>query len=85
MLSLQGGCVRRGASRVLCDVDLRLEPGEVLGVLGPNGAGKSTLVGAMSGELPLNAGELLAVPLTVLTYPDLLSLKDYLYILFYLL
>ncbi|HAQ87582.1 MAG TPA: heme ABC transporter ATP-binding protein, partial [Pseudomonas sp.] len=44
MLSLQGGCVRRGASNVLVDVDVRLKPGEVLGVLGPNGAGKSTLV-----------------------------------------
>ena len=59
MLSLQGGCVRRGASNVLVDVDVRLKPGEVLGVLGPNGAGKSTLVGALSGELPLNAGEVL--------------------------
>lgn len=59
MLSLLQGSIRRGASNVLAGVNVKLEPGEVLGVLGPNGAGKSTLVGAMSGELPVSAGEVL--------------------------
>lgn len=59
MLSLIQGTVRRGSANVLAGVDVKLEPGEVLGVLGPNGAGKSTLVGAMSGELPVSAGEVL--------------------------
>jgi branched-chain amino acid transport system permease protein len=35
--------------RVLKEVDLRLEPGEALGLIGPNGAGKTTLVNVLSG------------------------------------
>jgi simple sugar transport system ATP-binding protein len=33
-----------GAITALTDVDLAIEPGEVLGLMGDNGAGKSTLV-----------------------------------------
>jgi ABC-2 type transport system ATP-binding protein len=40
---------RRGQMRrVVSDVTLRMQPGEVLGVLGPNGCGKSTLVRMVS-------------------------------------
>lgn len=56
MLRADNLCVRRGAAMVLADVDLRLQPGEVLGVLGPNGAGKSTLLGALCGELHADGG-----------------------------
>ncbi|HET8986701.1 MAG TPA: ABC transporter ATP-binding protein [Trueperaceae bacterium] len=38
-------------------VSLLLEHGRCVSVVGPNGAGKSTLVGALSGQLPLAAGE----------------------------
>lgn len=51
MLRAQNLHIHRGRKTVLADVDLLLEPGEVLGVLGPNGAGKSTLLAALSGEL----------------------------------
>jgi ABC-2 type transport system ATP-binding protein len=38
-------------------VDLRVEPGRILGVIGPNGAGKSTLMQAIVGLIPYE-GEL---------------------------
>lgn len=35
--------------RVLCDINLTIEPGRKVALIGPNGAGKSTLLLAMSG------------------------------------
>ncbi len=51
MLRAENLAVRRGGKLVLTDINLELQPGEVLGVLGPNGAGKSTLLDALGGEL----------------------------------
>jgi len=51
--------LRRGRREILRGVDLRLGPGEFLGVLGPNGAGKSTLLAAIAGELSPAEGEIL--------------------------
>ena len=45
--------------RVLNDLSLELERGEVVGLLGPNGAGKSTAIGLMAGQIPLRCGEVL--------------------------
>lgn len=38
-----------GAHRVLDEVSLRVEPGEIVGLIGANGAGKTTLVDALTG------------------------------------
>ena len=48
-------CGYRGR-QVLHDVDLTVEPGELLALVGPNGAGKTTLFRALSGELSATAG-----------------------------
>jgi branched-chain amino acid transport system ATP-binding protein len=46
-----------GKIRVLHGIDLSIAGGEVVALLGPNGAGKTTLLRAISGLLPVNAGQ----------------------------
>jgi simple sugar transport system ATP-binding protein len=58
VLELRGLSKSFGAIRALSDVDLALEPGEVLGLMGDNGAGKSTLVRIMAGNFPATTGEM---------------------------
>ena len=57
LLSARALAVDRGGKRVLEGVSLDLAAGEALAVVGPNAAGKSTLVRALSGLLPVAAGE----------------------------
>ena len=45
-----------GKIRVLYGIDLQVSAGEVVALLGPNGAGKTTLLRALSGLLPVGAG-----------------------------
>jgi branched-chain amino acid transport system ATP-binding protein len=46
-----------GEARAIRDVDLEVEPGEVVALLGPNGAGKTTTALALAGELRPMAGK----------------------------
>jgi len=41
------------------DIDLKLYPGEVLGIVGESGSGKSTLLNCLSGRLPPSAGNII--------------------------
>jgi ABC-2 type transport system ATP-binding protein len=61
-----------GSKAALIDLDMRVEPGEILGFLGPNGAGKSTTVKILTGLMPADSGraivaghEIAAEPLEV--------------------
>src|SRR5512132_663314 len=52
MLKIQTLSVSYGSRRILHDVSLEVQSGEVLALIGPNGAGKSTLIRAVSGVIP---------------------------------
>ena len=44
-------------SRVLEDVNLRIMPGDFVGLLGPSGSGKTTLLRTVLGAVPVQSGE----------------------------
>ncbi|MDO5657193.1 MAG: type I secretion system permease/ATPase [Paracoccus sp. (in: a-proteobacteria)] len=48
----------RAGPPILQGIGLRVGPGQVLGITGPTGAGKSTLALALTGALPLSAGQI---------------------------
>ena len=48
-LEVRGLTVRFGGTTALSDLDLVVEPGEIVGLIGPNGAGKSTAIEAITG------------------------------------
>lgn len=55
---VEGLSVSYERTRVLSNIYLEVENGQVLGVVGPNGAGKSTLFKAILGLVKLNAGQI---------------------------
>ncbi len=59
VLQARGVSAGYGPQAVIHDVDLEVEPGEVVGLLGANGAGKTTTLLTLAGELPLLSGEVL--------------------------
>ncbi|MGZ9226838.1 MAG: ABC transporter ATP-binding protein, partial [Anaerolineales bacterium] len=52
MLKIEELSVFYGQRKILHNVTLSVQSGEVLALIGPNGAGKSTLVRAVSGVIP---------------------------------
>lgn len=52
LLELRGLCVSYGPVEAVHQVNLSVQPGEIVTVIGPNGAGKTTLLSAAMGLLP---------------------------------
>jgi branched-chain amino acid transport system ATP-binding protein len=59
LLVLDGVVVNFGGVTAVDDVNLRAEPGEVVGIIGPNGAGKTTLFDVVSGVRVPDRGRVL--------------------------
>src|SRR5947199_2817826 len=57
---LEASGIRTGYGRlpVVFNVDLEVKEGEIVALLGANGAGKTTTLRALSGMLPLSAGDI---------------------------
>ena len=51
------------------DLNLRVEPGEILGFLGPNGAGKSTTVKILTGLIQPGSGRAMVAGYDVVEKP----------------
>jgi branched-chain amino acid transport system ATP-binding protein len=56
MLEVAGLSAGYGRVQVLWDVDLSVGQQQIVALVGPNGAGKSTLLRALSGMIPISAG-----------------------------
>ena len=55
-IRIKGLSVSYGNKRVLTNIHLDIESGNVYGIIGPNGAGKSTLFKSILGLIDINAG-----------------------------
>jgi len=58
-----------GTKVAVANLDLHVEPGEILGFLGPNGAGKSTTVKVLAGLIRPDSGRASVCGFDVLTQP----------------
>jgi iron complex transport system ATP-binding protein len=57
MLKIKNLSVDYDSRRILHEISLNVQSGEVLALIGPNGAGKSTLIRAISGVVPIAGGQ----------------------------
>jgi ATP-binding cassette subfamily F protein 3 len=57
MIELKDLTLRRGGRLLLEHANVRIQPGQRVGVIGANGCGKSSLFGLLRGELHADAGE----------------------------
>jgi branched-chain amino acid transport system ATP-binding protein len=68
VLSARGITVSFGGVHAVVDVDLDVEPGQLVGLIGPNGAGKTTFIDAVTGfvqhggSVELDGADISALP-----------------------
>jgi ABC-2 type transport system ATP-binding protein len=59
MIEVRGLTKRYGLGAGIENLDLEVQPGEVVALVGPNGAGKSTALRAVAGQILPDAGQIL--------------------------
>ena len=59
LLELRGVSLAFGGLKVVSELDLHVEQGQVVSVIGPNGAGKTTLFNLITGIYEPDAGEIM--------------------------
>jgi branched-chain amino acid transport system ATP-binding protein len=59
VLEVKGVSLSFGGLRVLDELDLVVNEGEIVSIIGPNGAGKTTLFNVVTGVYPPDEGEIL--------------------------
>lgn len=57
VLTAQGINLAWAGRKILDQINLHVESGQVLALIGPNGAGKSTLLGVLAGDLEADSGQ----------------------------
>lgn len=62
LIQLKGISKQYRKNKILIDVDLRVEPGEIITLIGPNGAGKTTLVKIVLGLVHADTGSITRHP-----------------------
>jgi ABC-2 type transport system ATP-binding protein len=56
VIQIERLCKSYGTKPAVIDLDLDVQPGQILGFLGPNGAGKTTTLKVLTGLLPADRG-----------------------------
>ncbi|HBE80745.1 MAG TPA: high-affinity branched-chain amino acid ABC transporter ATP-binding protein LivG [Firmicutes bacterium] len=60
-----------GGLRAVSNVEMKIEPGELVGLIGPNGAGKTTIFNLLTGVIPPSEGQI------VFNQKSIVGLKPY--------
>ncbi|QQK64639.1 metal ABC transporter ATP-binding protein [Cobetia sp. cqz5-12] len=75
LLSIENLCVTLGKHRILEEIELQVERGEIVTLVGPNGSGKSTLLRSIIGSIAPSHGRIQREPGLKIGYvPQRLSL-----------
>ena len=69
-LELKNLCKSFGGLHAVCDVTLKIMPGDRRAIIGPNGAGKTTLFNVITGIFPATSGQVVLYGQDVTRWPS---------------